>query len=186
MPKKITNVKTTKTAVEIPREAARKARLVKNAEAKPDKTCKVAEEEKDDVIGVKVIDIAQAPDPRTINKKLSPIAEETKQEDEGPTIAELAKKKASRKFALNANDEDAFNLFIFRVLKEQCPDFSISKKAMRTMNSINAEKFSQLMSECRSLVVNGKKSTLSSKEVETACKLTIFGELGQNAVAEGR
>ena len=113
--------------------------------------------------------------------------EEKKVENEGAIIAELEKKKAlANKKARSALDEDAFNLFIYRVLKEQCPNFSISKKAMRTMNSINAEKFSQLMSECRTLVINTKKATLTSKEVETACKLTIFGELGQNAVAEGR
>ena len=69
-------------------------------------------------------------------------------------------------------------MYIFRVLKEQCPEFSVSKKAMRTLNSINAEKFSEIMKECRNLVINTKKATLSSKEVETAVKLTIFGELG--------
>ena len=36
------------------------------------------------------------------------------------------------------------------------------------------------------LVLNGKKSTLSSKDVECAVKLHIPGELGKGAVSEGR
>ena len=77
-------------------------------------------------------------------------------------------------------------MYIFRVLKEVCPEMSVSKKAMRTLNSINAEKFKEIMVECRNLVINTKKATLSSKEVECAVKLTINGELGVNAVNEGR
>ena len=134
-----------------------------------------------------MVDTAQAPDPRQVNKNLKPMEEEKVVEDEGATIAELQeKKKAANKKPMTYDSDGAFNLYIFRVLKEQCPEFSVSKKAMRTLNSINAEKFNQLMCECRNLVINTKKATLSSKEVETACKLTIFGELGQNAVAEGR
>ena len=45
--------------------------------------------------------------------------EEKKVENEGAIIVELAKKKAlANKKARSANDEDAFNLFIYRVLKE--------------------------------------------------------------------
>ena len=140
----------------------------------------------DEIIGVKVVDSSMAPDPRKVNQNLQPMEEEKKQVNAEPTVAELQKKKAGAKKAQFADSEGAFNLYIYRVLKAQCPEFTISKKAMRSLNSINAEKFKELMSECRNLVINTKKQTLSSKEVETACKLTIFGELGQNAVAEGR
>ena len=57
---------------------------------------------------------------------------------------------------------------------------------MKALNSICADKFNEIMREARNLVVNTKKMTLSSKEIETAVKLTITGELGQNAVSEGR
>ena len=54
------------------------------------------------------------------------------------------------------------------------------------MNSIVADTFDNIMSEGRMLVINGKKSTLSSKDVETAVKLLIPGELGKGSVTEGR
>ena len=57
---------------------------------------------------------------------------------------------------------------------------------METMNSIVADTFDNLMSEGRMLVINGKKQTLSSKDVETAVKLLIPGELGKGSVQEGR
>ena len=63
--------------------------------------------------------------------------------DEGATVSELQKKKAlQERKPMSANDEGAFNLYIYRVLKEHAPEFSVSKKAMRTLNSINTEKFS--------------------------------------------
>ena len=42
------------------------------------------------------------------------------------------------------------------------------------------------MAESRGLIVNTKKGTLTSKEIEIACKLLITGELGQNAIEIGR
>ena len=54
------------------------------------------------------------------------------------------------------------------------------------MNTMCSDKFDQIMAEGRMLVINGKKSTLSSKDVETACKLTIPGELGKGAITQGR
>ena len=57
---------------------------------------------------------------------------------------------------------------------------------MLTLNQIIADKFEQIMNESRGLIVTSKKSTLTSKEIETACKLMIPGELGSNAVLAGR
>ena len=141
MARQIAKKQPTKTAADVPKENVRKTRLVRNHDLEEvDKHMDV--DQKDDVIGVKVIDVANAPDPRTRNQQLGPMEEEKVVENEGALIAELAKKKAhANKQGHKATDEDAFNLFIYRVLKEQVPDFSISKKAMRTMNSINAEKF---------------------------------------------
>ena len=54
------------------------------------------------------------------------------------------------------------------------------------MNSIVADCFDNIMSEGRMLVINNRKSTLSSKDVESAVKLLVPGDLGKNAVQEGR
>ena len=46
------------------------------------------------------------------------------------------------------------------------------------LNQAIADKFEQIMKQCVELTVNTKKSTISSKEIETSCKLLIPGELG--------
>ncbi len=96
------------------------------------------------------------------------------------------KKRQTLKKAATHRDEGAFQTYIYRVCKEVCPDSAISKKAMTMLNQIVADKFEQIMSESRGLIVNTKKGTLTSKEVETACKLLIPGELGDNAIKNGR
>ena len=113
--------------------------------------------------------------------------EERKLENAQPTVNELLKKKAlAAKKARVCTDEGAFKTYIFRVLKEAAPEMGISQKAMHAMNTMCSDKFDQIMAEGRMLVINGKKSTLSSKDVETACKLTIPGELGKGAITQGR
>ena len=57
---------------------------------------------------------------------------------------------------------------------------------MNTLNHMIADKFEQIMAESRGLIVNTKKGTLTSKEIEIACKLLIPGELGQGAIDAGR
>ena len=46
----------------------------------------------DEIIGVKVVDATQAPDPRKLNKNLAPMEEEKQAQDAEPTVAELQKK----------------------------------------------------------------------------------------------
>ena len=164
----------------------------------------VEEEKEEQLIGVKVIDPNQAPDPRKAipskcknSVKLDLILihslayiqtdEEKKLAAEQPTVTELLKKKAAAaKKARNCHDEGAFKTYIYRVLKEAAPEMGISQKAMHAMNTMVADKFDRIMSEGRMLVINGKKQTLSSKDVETACKLLIPGELGKGAISQGR
>ena len=57
---------------------------------------------------------------------------------------------------------------------------------MMTMNSIMSETFDSLMSESRMLVINSHKHTLQSQDVEASVKLLVPGELGKQAVQEGR
>ena len=50
--------------------------------------------DKEDIIGVKVIDTTHAPDPRKANKDLPAMEEQKAVVDEGATVSELQKKKA--------------------------------------------------------------------------------------------
>ena len=54
------------------------------------------------------------------------------------------------------------------------------------MNSLIADTFDNIMSESRLILINNRKSTLQSQDVECAVKLLIPGELGKGSVHEGR
>mmetsp|Transcript_945 Transcript_945/g.1297 ORF Transcript_945/g.1297 Transcript_945/m.1297 type:complete len:121 (+) Transcript_945:228-590(+) len=107
-------------------------------------------------------------------------------------MAELHRKKkeAQKKKPKSHRDPQAFNLYIHRVMKQVSAErevqIGMSMKAMTTMNSIIADVFDNLMMESRMLVVNGKKQTLQSKDVEAAVKLLLSGELCKGAVECGR
>ena len=61
----------------------------------------------------------------------------------------------------------------------------ISKKAMSIMNSFVNDTFEKIVAEAGKLARYNKKSTLSSREVQTAVRLVLPGELAKHAVSEG-
>ena len=145
----------------------------------------VEESKDEEIIGVNVLSVNEMPP--TLSNKLNAKGQEEEKSAEGAQIAlPDPKKKQTLKKASTHRDENAFTTYIFRVCKETCPDSTVSKKAMLTLNQIIADKFEDLMKESRELVITNKKGTITSKEIETCCKLLIPGELGQNAIAEGR
>lgn len=66
-----------------------------------------------------------------------------------------------------------------------CADTGISKKGMAIMNSFIEDIFDRVVSEAGRLSRYNKKSTLSSREVQTAVRLVLPGELAKHAVSEG-
>ena len=65
------------------------------------------------------------------------------------------------------------------------PDIGISKKAMNIMNSFIHDTFDRVATEGSKLVRFNKRRTLSSREVQSAVKLILPGELARHAVSEG-
>ena len=66
-----------------------------------------------------------------------------------------------------------------------CAETGISKKAMSIMNSFVNDTFEKIVAEAGKLARYNKKSTLSSREVQTAVRLVLPGELAKHAVSEG-
>jgi histone H2B len=56
---------------------------------------------------------------------------------------------------------------------------------MSIMNSFINDVFDQICTEGGKLVGNNKKHTLSSREIQTAVRLLLPGELAKHAVSEG-
>jgi histone H2B len=64
-------------------------------------------------------------------------------------------------------------------------DTGISKKAMSIMNSFVNDTFDRLANEAVRLARYNKKATLTSREIQTAVRLLLPGELAKHAVSEG-
>ncbi|KAF7638481.1 Histone H2B [Meloidogyne graminicola] len=100
------------------------------------------------------------------------------------------KRKKSRK--------ESYSVYIYRVLKQVHPDTGISSKAMSIMNSYRLiilnfivflrfvnDVFERIAAEASRLAHYNKRSTISSREVQTAVRLILPGELAKHAVSEG-
>ena len=80
---------------------------------------------------------------------------------------------------------ETFSVYIYRVLKQVHPETGISKRSMSIMNSFIQDIFEKLATESAKLIKYNKKNTLSSREIQTAVRLILPGELAKHAVAEG-
>ena len=79
----------------------------------------------------------------------------------------------------------SYGVFIYRVLKQVHPDSGISSKAMSIMNSFVNDLFERIASEASRLTKYAKKSTIGSREIQTAVRLLLPGELAKHAISEG-
>jgi histone H2B len=80
---------------------------------------------------------------------------------------------------------DSYATYIYKVLKQVHPDTGISKKGMVIMDNFIHDVFERLANEAGRLARYNKKSTISSREIQTAVRLTLPGELAKHAVSEG-
>ena len=80
---------------------------------------------------------------------------------------------------------ESYSSYIYKVLKQVHPDTGISKKGMSIMNSFINDIFERIAGEAGKLATYNKKATLSSREIQTAVRLMLPGELAKHAVSEG-
>ncbi|KAL3649974.1 Histone H2B.3 [Castilleja foliolosa] len=99
--------------------------------------------------------------------------------DGGGAAAGDKKKKRTKKSV------ETYKIYIFKVLKQVHPDIGISSKAMGIMNSFINDIFEKLAQEASRLARYNKKPTITSREIQTAVRLVLPGELAKHAVSEG-
>ena len=80
---------------------------------------------------------------------------------------------------------ETFSSYIFKVLKQVHPDIGISNKAMMVMNSFVTDIFERIAQEGARLVDMNDRNTLGSREIQTAVRLVLPGDLAKHAVSEG-
>ena len=80
---------------------------------------------------------------------------------------------------------ESYSSYIYKVLKQVHPDTGISKKGMSIMNSFINDIFDKISVETTNLARYNKKPTVTSREIQTAVRLILPGELSKHAVSEG-
>lgn len=105
---------------------------------------------------------------------------------------------------MSVDRADATVADVAAVLKQVHPDTGISNRAMSILNSfVNgtlpprqglldwianpmcADIFERVATEASKLAAYNKKSTISSREIQTSVRLILPGELAKHAVSEG-
>ncbi|XP_051788431.1 uncharacterized protein LOC127529333 [Erpetoichthys calabaricus] len=81
--------------------------------------------------------------------------------------------------------KESYSIYVYKVLKQVHPDTGISSKAMGIMNSFVNDIFERIAGESSRLAHYNKRSTISSREIQTAVRLLLPGELAKHAVSEG-
>ncbi|CAN6658528.1 histone H2B.1 [Trichomonascus vanleenenianus] len=106
--------------------------------------------------------------------------------------APVEKKEAGKKTAVTGEKKkrtksrrETYSSYIYKVLKQTHPDTGISTRAMSIMNSFVNDIFERVATEASKLAAYNKKSTISSREIQTAVRLILPGELAKHAVSEG-
>ncbi|XP_074554624.1 histone H2B type 1-B-like [Halichoeres trimaculatus] len=110
----------------------------------------------------------KAPAPKKGSKKAASKA--------GPKGGKKGRRKARR---------ESYAIYVYKVLKQVHPDTGISSKAMGIMNSFVADIFERIAGESSRLAHYNKRSTITSREIQTAVRLLLPGELAKHAVSEG-
>jgi len=103
---------------------------------------------------------------------------------EVPPAKEVAKDESDKKKRKKKRHE-TYSSYIYRVLKQVHPDTGISNRAMAIMNSFINDIFERIALEASRLARYNKRHTLTSREIQTAVRLLLPGELSKHAVSEG-
>lgn len=103
----------------------------------------------------------------------------SKKAGKAPANVSSQEKKRKRK------RKESFGIYIYKVLKQVHPDTGVSSKAMSIMNSFVNDIFERIASEASKLSQYNKRSTITSREIQTAVRLLLPGELAKHAISEG-
>ena len=111
-----------------------------------------------------------------------------------PAKSAPAPKKGSKKAVTKAQKKDgkkrkrslkeSYSVYVYKVLKQVHPDTGISSKAMGIMKSF-VNIFERIAGEASRLAHYNKRSTITSREIQTAVLLLLPGELAKHPVSKG-
>ncbi|ELP86594.1 histone H2B, putative [Entamoeba invadens IP1] len=94
-------------------------------------------------------------------------------------VADDSKKREVKK------NFDSYALYISRVLRSVFPDIGITLPSVSVMDSFVRDVFERIAIDASALSRNSGKATVTQKEIETATKLILRGDLSKHALSEG-
>ena len=115
--------------------------------------------------------------PKSADKAAKKAVKATKEVSKGQRGRRPGQKSKRRK--------ESYAIYIYKVLKQVHPDTGVSSKAMSIMNSFVNDIFERIAAEASRLAHYNKRSTITSREIQTAVRLLLPGELAKHAVSEG-
>ena len=102
------------------------------------------------------------------------------------TPAKKSKKKPKTSDKKSKRRTESYSSYIYRVLKVVVdPPRGMSSKAMSIMNSFVNDIFERIATQASRVLRYNTRRTLSSREIQTATKLVLSGELTKHAVTQG-
>ncbi|KAG1679314.1 hypothetical protein FOA52_009344 [Chlamydomonas sp. UWO 241] len=120
-------------------------------------------------------DAAAEPEPKTAAVEAS----------KAPAKKVVAKREAGGKKKKSKKSVETYKIYLYKVLKQVHPDTGVSSKAMSILNSMMNDMFDKVATEASRLSRYTKKPTITSREIQTAVRLVLPGELAKHAVSEG-
>ena len=100
------------------------------------------------------------------------------------TSAKEPKQTSSKKVAKRRGDS-TYASYLHKVLKQVHPELSIKKNAIMAVDGIMKDCFDRVIYDASTVARGAKKSTLSSKHVQSAVRSLMPGELATHAISEG-
>ena len=112
---------------------------------------------------------------------------------QAPKVAKKGEKRAGKKGGKIAGAgkkrkkkrKETYGIYIYNVLKQVHPDVGISAKAMSIMNSFVVDTLDKIATQAGDLCKVNKRKTLGAREVQTAVRLVLPGQLATYALIEG-
>lgn len=96
-----------------------------------------------------------------------------------------AKKKDNNKKRRTRARAEVWSTYVHKVQQQVHPDMGMSRRSMMIMNSLLNDWFERIATEASRVMRVNKRETLTAREIQTACRLILPGELAKHAVAEG-
>ncbi len=93
------------------------------------------------------------------------------------------KKRANK--GKTSSSSPSYHLYICKVLKQVHSEIGITSKSLSIMQSMVDDIFERIVTEAKHLAVSTHRSTVGAREIQSAGRLVLPGELSRHAVSEG-